>query len=81
MENSQNKELLIKLKEKSCEKLPGRAKKIVSGICKLRDQYKLFNKIAATTSKGHQVLNIMAYKKRDAYRYIIREYEAIKRLV
>jgi hypothetical protein len=24
---------------------------------------------------------LMAYKKRDAYRYIIREYEAIKRLV
>jgi hypothetical protein len=54
---------------------------IIGGICKLRDQYKLFNKIAATTSKGNQVLNIMAYKKRDAYRYIIREYEAIKRLV
>ena len=70
-----------KLKEKTCEILPGRTKMIIGGICKLRDQYKLFNKIAATTSKGNQVLNIMAYKKRDAYRYIIREYEAIKRLV
>jgi hypothetical protein len=61
--------------------LPSRTKKIIGGISKLRDQYKLFNKIAATTSKGNQVLNIMAYKKRDAYRYIMREYEAIKRLV
>ena len=37
--------------------------------------------MGATTSKGHQVLNIMAYKGRDAMRYVCREYDAIKRLI
>ena len=35
----------------------------------------------AKTSKGNQVLNVMAYKRRDAMKYTIREYEAVKRLV
>jgi hypothetical protein len=37
--------------------------------------------MGATTSKGNQVLNIMAYKRRDAMKYIKREYDSIKRLV
>jgi hypothetical protein len=37
--------------------------------------------MGATTSKGNQVLNVMAYKRRDALRYIHREYDALKRLV
>ena len=37
--------------------------------------------MGATTSKGNQVLNVMAYKRRDAMRYLIREYEAIRRLI
>jgi len=37
--------------------------------------------MGATTSKGNQVLNVMAYKRRDALRYIIREYDALRRLV
>jgi hypothetical protein len=27
------------------------------------------------------VLNVMAYKRRDAMRYLLREYEAVRRLV
>jgi len=47
----------------------------------LRDDYKIFSKMRAKTQKGTEVLNVMVYKRRDAMRYIIREYEAIKRLV
>ena len=36
--------------------------------------------MVAITSKGHQVYNLMAYKRRDALRYIIKEYDGIKRL-
>ena len=37
--------------------------------------------MGATTSKGHQVLNVMAYKRRDAMRYVLREYDSLRRLV
>jgi hypothetical protein len=37
--------------------------------------------MGATTSKGNQVLNVMAYKRRDALRYLHREYDSIKRLL
>ena len=37
--------------------------------------------MGATTSKGNQVHNLMTYKRRDAMRYLTREYDAIKRLV
>lgn len=37
--------------------------------------------MGATTSRGNQVLNVMAYKRRDALRYILREYDALRRLV
>ena len=37
--------------------------------------------MGATTSKGNKVLNVMAYKKRDAIKYLQREYESIKRLL
>lgn len=61
--------------------LPTHAQQVIANIATLRDQYKLFSKMGATTSKGNQVLNVMAYKRRDAMRYLLREYEAIKRLV
>lgn len=47
----------------------------------MRDTYKLFNKIIATTSKGHQVVNVMAYKRRDLLRYVQREYDSVRLLV
>ena len=54
---------------------------MIDNIAELRDQYKLFSKMGATTSKGNQVLNIMAYKGRDAMKYLHREYDSVKRLV
>ena len=35
----------------------------------------------ATSTKGRDVLNVMAFKRRDAMRYVVREYQAIRRLV
>jgi hypothetical protein len=35
----------------------------------------------AISTKGRDVLNVMAWKRRDAMRYVIREYQSIKRLV
>jgi hypothetical protein len=61
--------------------LPQEAQDVIDNIVELRDHYKLFSKMGATTSKGNQVLNIMAYKGRDAMRYLHREYDAIKRLI
>lgn len=63
------------------EDLPKLVQEVVGNIVELRDQYKLFSKMGATTSKGNQVLNVMAYKRRDAMRYILREYEGVKKLV
>ena len=37
--------------------------------------------MGATTSKGNHVLNVMAYKRRDAMRHVLREYDGVKRLV
>ena len=47
----------------------------------MREEFKLFTKMRATTTKGHEVLNVMAYKRRDALKFTIREYDAIKRLI
>ena len=57
------------------------AQSIVDNIKEFRDTHRLFSKMGATTSKGNQVVNIMAYKRKDALRYLVREYDAIKRLV
>jgi len=35
----------------------------------------------AKTTKGHEVLNVMVYKRRDAMKYCLREFDSIKRLV
>ena len=55
--------------------------KILEGVARLRGEYRLFTKVAASTSKGNQVTNVMAYKRRDAIKHITREYEAMRRLV
>ena len=61
--------------------MPKTAQAVIDGIIKLRDHFKLFSKMGATTSRGNQVLNVMAYKRRDALKYIAREYDALRRLV
>ena len=60
--------------------LPVIAKQIIDSIAILRDRYRLFNSMVAITSKGHQVFNAMAYRRRDAMRFVIKEYDSIKRL-
>ena len=35
----------------------------------------------ATTSKGNEVSNVMAYRRRDAMKLVIKEYQSIKKLV
>ena len=60
--------------------LPVISKQIIDNIAVLRDHYRLFNSMVAITSKGHQVFNAMAYRRRDAMRFVIKEYEGIKRL-
>ena len=35
----------------------------------------------AKNNKGLEVINVMAYRRKDAMRFVIREYESIKRLV
>ena len=54
---------------------------IIHNIVVLRDHYHLFSKMRATSTKGRDVLNVMAFKRRDAMRYVLREYHAIRRLV
>jgi len=81
LEQTANPEVLQKIQVKAIGELPQLAQGILDGIVELRDQYKLFSKMGATTSRGNQVLNVMAYKRRDALRYIVREYDAIRRLV
>ena len=81
LEHSQNEQLLEELKTKACVDLPAKARGIVQDISRLRDDYKLFVKIEATTSKGRYVSNVMAYKRRDAIRHTLKEYDAVKRLV
>ena len=54
---------------------------IIDNIVILRDHYHLFSKMRATSTKGRDVLNVMAFKRRDAMRYVVREYQAIRRLV
>lgn len=62
-------------------KLPTISNAIIDNIVVLRDHYRLFNTMVAITSKGNQVANLMAYRRRDAMRYVIKEYDGIKRLV
>lgn len=79
-EDKDNK-LQIKIKKNVMEHITKLTKSIIEQIVVLRDDYKIFSKMRAKTQKGTEVLNVMVYKRRDAMRYIIREYEAIKRLV
>ena len=47
----------------------------------MRDNFKLFEHMTAVSSKGHQVNNVMAYRRRDAMRYVTKNYQKVKKLV
>ena len=48
---------------------------------RLRDEFKILLKTAATTSKNNVVSNVFVYKKKDALKYSIQSYEEIRKLV
>lgn len=51
-------------------------------ILHLRDEYKLFSRIAAMSSKTKaKVSNVFIYKKRDALKLTMQEYEDIRNLL
>lgn len=81
LEATPSDDLIASITKEAEHNLPTLVQSAITNIATLRDQHKLFSKMGATTSKGNQVLNVMAYKRRDAMRYLLREYEAIKRLV
>ena len=72
---------MAKIKQKTLTILPEKTTRIINGIEKLRDEYQLFAKMSANTSKGHHVTNVMAYKRRDAMKHVRKEYAAIRNLV
>ena len=48
----------------------------------LRDDLKLFSRIAALTTRSKSLVsNLFIYKKRDALKYALKEYEAIRQLM
>lgn len=56
--------------------------KIKETIFYLRDELKIFQRIAALTSRSKTLVNnLFIYKKRDALRFILKEYEAIRQLM
>ena len=69
-----NQELKKKIALQTKQELAVITKCIIDNIVVMRDHYHLFSKMRATSSKGRDVLNVMAYKRRDAMRYVIREY-------
>ena len=53
-----------------------------ANICHLRDEYRLFGRIAALSSKSKTVVNnVFIYKKRDALKWCLQEYEDVRRLL
>ena len=48
----------------------------------LRDDLKLFSRIAALTTRSKSLVsNLFIYKKRDALKFALKEYEAIRQLM
>lgn len=82
MDNVQSSnELRTKIRKHSTEELVELTQAIIDNIVRMREEFKLFTKMRATTTKGHEVLNVMAYKRKDALKFTIREYDAIRRLI
>lgn len=62
-------------------KLPSITLSVKEHILKLRDEFKLFQRIAAMSSKTKAVIsNAFIYKKKDALKYTLQEYEAVRNL-
>ena len=57
------------------------AETVLGNIVEMRDQHHLFMRVVAVTSKRNKVQNIMAFKRRDALRLVLKEYEAVRKLL
>ena len=76
-----NKDLRIKIQKQTVGNLVKITEHIISNVETLRDKYRLFSKVKAISTKGNEVTNVMAYKRRDVLKYVGKEYNSIKRLV
>ena len=54
---------------------------IIDNIVVLRDKYRIFKTMNGLSSKGYSVSNVMAFKRRDAMRYVFKEYNALNKLI
>jgi len=63
-------------------KVPAIALGIKKNILKLRDDFKLFSRTTAVSVKTKNVIsNVFIYKKKDALKYVLQEYEDVRNLV
>ena len=62
-------------------KLPIVSNQILENVACLRDQHRLFSAMVALTSKGTEVCNLMPFKKRDAIKYVLKEYDDMRTLI
>jgi|LauGreDrversion4_2_1035121.scaffolds.fasta_scaffold892662_1 hypothetical protein len=79
--DSIDEETLRKIRELAF-KIPPVTISIKKNILNLRDEYKLFSRIAAMSSKTKAVIsNVFIFKKKDALRQALQEYENVRNLV
>ena len=68
--------------KKLAMKLVALTTQIKQTLMHLRDDLKLFSRIAALTTRSKSLVsNLFIYKKRDALKYALKEYEAIRQLM
>uniref|UniRef100_A0A7S3IU64 Uncharacterized protein n=1 Tax=Strombidium inclinatum TaxID=197538 RepID=A0A7S3IU64_9SPIT len=59
----------------------GTQKQAIENIYHMRDFYRLFENMSAISSKSNQqVRNVMVFRRRNALRYVVKEWEATSKL-
>ena len=65
--------------KKLATKLAPLTNQIKKTLLYLRDELKIFSRIAALSSRSKALIsNVFIYKKRDALKYTLKEYEAVR---
>ena len=65
--------------KKLATKLAPLTHQIKKTLLYLRDELKIFSRIAALSSRSKALIsNVFIYKKRDALKYTLKEYEAVR---
>ncbi len=81
LSDSVDEETLAKIRELAF-KIPPVTQTIKRNILHLRDEYKLFSRIAAMSTKTKSVVsNVFIFKKKDALRCALQEYDNVRNLV